>query len=629
MSAGLDKATTGNNIVQTMPTDMNGALVNNEPAARLPSVEVVPVPTNQLEELAASWRGVGLWLTVWDMRGRMIWYDRQGSRLWTTLLARSSHVRDYLRRSARSALDGREAPPDAPWGRSLRLTPVPTMQRRRMTGVVLAASVRGEADEDFIRLCDRSRLDATLMGSLLKQAARHDDRMAEGLRELLTHALRQAMAVDAGTKQAESFTKNLEDTYEELSLVYGVTGMLSMTDNPDQAIAHVAEEALTVSKTAGIVLLLPSPPEDLPATASAFPRNSIRVLRIGQLHAEPTHCRQMGELMNVVPADRGAEPLTRSMPGYVLKNRLTLEPGWRWAREWLEHAVALPLVHKDRWLGVMIAVNRTDGGDFSSVAVKFLRAIADRITSFLETRRLYDDLADLLMGLLHAMVSSIDAKDPYTCGHSERVAAMSRLLAQKAGVGPAECQRVYLAGLLHDVGKIGVPDAILCKPGKLTEDEFRVLRRHPQIGARILGRITQVADLLPGVLYHHERIDGRGYPEGRAGEDIPLLGRLICLADCFDAMTTNRTYRSALPVEAALAEIRRCSGTQFDPYLAERFLSIDLPQFLAESSAAAEAAQVAATPATYTILSADPSEVSAALQAVLPTPWKLPRNCDS
>jgi HD-GYP domain-containing protein (c-di-GMP phosphodiesterase class II) len=129
-----------------------------------------------------------------------------------------------------------------------------------------------------------------------------------------------------------------------------------------------------------------------------------------------------------------------------------------------------------------------------------------------------------------------------------------------------------MSGLLHDVGKIGVPESVLRKPGKLTPEEFDQMKKHPEIGARILQDIRQVKQIIPGVLHHHERYDGKGYPMGLAGEDIPLMGRIICLADCFDAMTSNRTYRRALPVEVALAEIRRCAATHFDPTLAEAFL---------------------------------------------------------
>ena len=152
----------------------------------------------------------------------------------------------------------------------------------------------------------------------------------------------------------------------------------------------------------------------------------------------------------------------------------------------------------------------------------------------------------LMMGLMHSLTSAVDAKDAYTCGHSERVALLSRHLAQQAGLSDTEVEQVYMAGLLHDVGKIGVPESVLQKTGKLTPEEFDQMKKHPEIGARILQDVRQIKHLIPGVLHHHERYDGQGYPAGLAGENIPLMGRIICLADCFDAMTSNRTYRRAL-----------------------------------------------------------------------------------
>jgi putative two-component system response regulator len=150
------------------------------------------------------------------------------------------------------------------------------------------------------------------------------------------------------------------------------------------------------------------------------------------------------------------------------------------------------------------------------------------------------------------------------------------------GFDREQVENIYLAGLLHDIGKIGVPEAVLCKPGKLSTDEFTTMKRHPVIGANILSNIRQIQSVIPGVLYHHERIDGRGYPEGLAGDDLPLEGRIVGLADSFDAMTSSRTYRQAMPLEYVVAEVMRCSGTQFDPILVDHLLSLDLVAFLAE-----------------------------------------------
>src|SRR5205814_9436245 len=152
-------------------------------------------------------------------------------------------------------------------------------------------------------------------------------------------------------------------------------------------------------------------------------------------------------------------------------------------------------------------------------------------------------------------------------------------LAKEIGLPDNQVERIYMAGLLHDVGKIGVPEAVLQKTGRLTNEEFDQMKKHPGIGARILSDIKQVEDIIPGVLHHHERYDGKGYPARLAGQSIPRMGRIICLADCFDAMTSNRTYRKALPLEVALTEIRRCSGTQFDPTLTDAFLRTSCEEF--------------------------------------------------
>lgn len=177
-------------------------------------------------------------------------------------------------------------------------------------------------------------------------------------------------------------------------------------------------------------------------------------------------------------------------------------------------------------------------------------------------------------GTMHALISAIDAKDRYTRGHSDRVSAFAALLAERAQLGPELVERARLCGLVHDIGKIGVPESVLRKPGRLTDEEFALIAAHPQIGHEILRDIPQMREVLCGVLEHHEKWDGSGYPLKKKGEEISLLGRLICLADCFDAMTSARTYRAARTIEEVQAEIRRCLGTHFDPTLGEVFLTI-------------------------------------------------------
>ena len=243
------------------------------------------------------------------------------------------------------------------------------------------------------------------------------------------------------------------------------------------------------------------------------------------------------------------------------------------AEEAFVFLAAAPLARQDSVLGCLIAFDKQQG-EFDSVDSKLLHSIADQCAIYLENAMLFDDTHRLMMGLIHSLTSAVDAKDAYTCGHSERVALLSRELARKIQLPESQVERIYMTGLLHDVGKIGVPEFVLQKAGKLTDEEFALMKKHPEIGGKILKDIKQLQDVLPGVLYHHERYDGRGYPSGLSAKNIPLLGRLICLGDSFDAMTSNRTYRKAMPVEVALTEIRRAAGTQFDPELAEIFIAI-------------------------------------------------------
>ena len=166
--------------------------------------------------------------------------------------------------------------------------------------------------------------------------------------------------------------------------------------------------------------------------------------------------------------------------------------------------------------------------------------------------------------------NTVEAKDVYTKGHSDRVSEYSLLLGERLNLTPEEMKTLRIGALFHDIGKIGIPDGILLKNGKLTEDEYSEIKNHPSIGAHILSDATIFADIIPIVKHHHERYDGRGYPSKLAGSDIPLLARIVAVADTFDAMTSRRAYRGALDLDYVKKEIETCSGTQFDPVIADR-----------------------------------------------------------
>ncbi len=172
---------------------------------------------------------------------------------------------------------------------------------------------------------------------------------------------------------------------------------------------------------------------------------------------------------------------------------------------------------------------------------------------------------DDLHEMVDALSAALDAKNSYMCGHSERVAELSLMLAKHMGLSAAEQTRIHIGAHLHDIGKIGIPDAILNKQGKLTADEFAIIRQHPEIGDTIVGKLKVFHSVADIVRHHHERMDGKGYPDGLCGQEISLGARIVAVADAFDAMTSARPYRSALTVSQAIDETRRCQGTQFDP----------------------------------------------------------------
>ena len=176
--------------------------------------------------------------------------------------------------------------------------------------------------------------------------------------------------------------------------------------------------------------------------------------------------------------------------------------------------------------------------------------------------------------MLSVLSRAIEARDEYTRGHSARVTAIADAIARRLGWDDERLDLLQLGGPLHDVGKLAIPDDVLRKPGRLDDDELAQIREHPRLGARILLRLAAFRGALPYVLYHHERWDGTGYPTGRAGEQIPLEARVLAVADAFDAMTSDRPYRPALSLDEALAEVERCSGTQFDPEIVRIFLDL-------------------------------------------------------
>ena len=185
-----------------------------------------------------------------------------------------------------------------------------------------------------------------------------------------------------------------------------------------------------------------------------------------------------------------------------------------------------------------------------------------------------EELEKAYLDTIGILRQTVEAKDPYTRGHSDRVSEYSVLIGKKLGLDDKTLHTLKIGGLFHDIGKIGIPDSILLKESKLDDNEYSQIKNHPSIGTHILGDVEMFKDIIPIVLHHHERFDGHGYPSQLKGNDIPYVARIAAVADTFDAMTSKRSYRNALPLDVVKDEIKRCSGTQFDPSIAEAFLDI-------------------------------------------------------
>lgn len=233
--------------------------------------------------------------------------------------------------------------------------------------------------------------------------------------------------------------------------------------------------------------------------------------------------------------------------------------------------VSVPIVTKGEVVGAL-TVGAKRVASFTKEDLSALGYLGTQIGVALENSRLVSDLKELFISVVKSLSSAIDAKSPWTAGHSERVTKYALRIGNELGLSQKELKDIELAGLLHDIGKIGTYEAILDKPGKLTDEEFAIVKKHPAKGAELLEHIKQLKGVIPGVRNHHEFYNGTGYPDGLKGEAIPLMARILTVADSYDAMKADRPYRSGLTEELVLQEFRKCSGTQFDPKVVEAFL---------------------------------------------------------
>lgn len=329
-----------------------------------------------------------------------------------------------------------------------------------------------------------------------------------------------------------SLTEEIVERYEQLSLLFEMSDRLGAARDNQSRMKAILETAIDAVGAAGGCLLMKNSQEYW----CWVNREKVESEKLAQLAAETIE-----QAKNFVEENRHCALLLRVSPGNTIGS-LVLGP-------------------KSRDV-------------YRSGDIKILATLGAYASLLLESGRLYEDLESLFFSTIKSMIEAVDAKDPSTRGHSERVRRYSHIIGQGLNFDTEELKSLELAALLHDVGKIGLPDIILNNEKEyLSENQWELVRMHPEIGVSILSHVAQLKSILPAIGQHHERFDGQGYPNGIDGENITLFARIIAVADSFDAMTMNRTYRSRFSLDKALKELSQNSGSQFDPQLVNLFIA--------------------------------------------------------
>ncbi len=395
--------------------------------------------------------------------------------------------------------------------------------------------------------------DSTLVGAILLGAKQSGSMLSEqDVRLLEILAPEAAIAM----KNARLFEEK-NQRVRELTALNGLARALGMDIELDTVLENALREVVEVTGAdTGSIMLLDEQRSALTiACAHGIPEDIVASTRIA---------------------------VGQGIAGWVARSRAPLilvqdtDPRFKseLLRDEISSAICVPVIAKDAVIGVLSLNRRNSPEIFSSENLHVVTSFAGQLGAAIENARLYENLEDTFLGAIGALAAAVDAKDPYTYGHSNEVTIHAVAIAEKIGLGSKDIDTIRIAATLHDIGKIGIDSGVLCKASGLTPEECEQIHRHPAIGAGILAPLSLLKEVVPMVLLHHERYEGGGYPSGVSRESIPIGARIITVADSFNAMVSDRPYRKALSLERAIEELRTNSGTQFDPIVVDAFLAI-------------------------------------------------------
>lgn len=408
-----------------------------------------------------------------------------------------------------------------------------------------------EAKRSLDSLADMFDGDRDAAGAWLDSQAIWDAKGLLRLAEAIVGKLNAEADVTRMKKEVDLISQNLASTYEEISLLYTITQNLRISRS-DEELGQLAIEWLVdcVSATSFAIQYLPVA-EHGDSTYKARTRPNLIIS--GECPVDEDGFRALVDDLE----------LSAATGAFIANEKATIERGWY--ERGVRQLIVVPLCEGDNVFGWLAAFNHVDNREFGTIEANLLSSVGALLGIHSGNRDLYRQQSELLANIVRALVSAIDAKDPYTSGHSDRVARYAVRIALEMRVNPKLLNTIYMSGLLHDVGKIGIDDNVLRKAGRLTDVEFEHIKKHPELGYKILADIKQLADVLPAVLHHHEQWDGKGYPMGLAGEGIPQLARIMAVADAYDAMTSDRPYRTGMPDEKVDDIFKRGAGAHWDP----------------------------------------------------------------
>lgn len=368
--------------------------------------------------------------------------------------------------------------------------------------------------------------------------------------------VRQGDEIGQLTASINSMTEILEQRLTEVSLLGEISRESTLSRNLNKVLDLILEKAISIQQAdSGSIMLVDKDNDDLVIKVA---RNLNPLIKPGTR----------------VPKGEGiAGWVAREGRPIVLIDGIGSDHTFL-HEESVKNAVSLPILLDNRVVGVLNLGCRSavEGKGFSPGELGFLTTLANHAAAAINNAQLFEELQSNYFSTIEALATAIDAKDPYTHGHSARVADYALATARRLELPEDDLEIMQAAAYLHDVGKIGIPEPILTKPGKLTEAEFEIIKTHPEISARILSPVNFHGEVISIVRHHHERFDGHGYPDKVRGTSIPLQARILAVADAFDAMTSARPYRPAIDPEEAKAELLRCAGTQFDQDIVDAFL---------------------------------------------------------